>query len=344
MFHPLAIQVPFIHLDPWGQLVCDAPELWSIGLRRIQEDLIPGDLLRDQFLYLASEAVVPLILAANQSRVDPCYGLWSGQFWYGRDLIGATFQIPLSPTPDVLGTVFVSLTYDEILAMSPHADEFRPEPLPTPRPPTPPAVELEIVGLFDEDSDRPNPADPYSDPVDAYDPMFELVMEEAATFIDQSVADVPNWPLPTVMPLCLRPYAQFLVAHPLCPGYYKILGRVDKLMLGESRQVPGQIGVFADASFARQPGARPVSFTRRAVFEVDELVSEYEGVRYAGYHLYENAMAASLVDPTDNQFLWESDLYPYFVVDGRPLASGFCRTRLSSMRALRAIMFHWIGC
>ena len=72
----------------------------------------------------------------------------------------------------MLGTVFVSLTYDEVVVMSPHDDRFRPEPLPTPRPQTPPESELDIVGLFDENSDSPNPADPFTYPVDSYNPIW----------------------------------------------------------------------------------------------------------------------------------------------------------------------------
>jgi hypothetical protein len=121
-----------------------------------------------------------------------------------------------------LGAVVVSLTYDEIVAMSPNADEFSPEPLPMPRPPTPLDAE-EVASLFDEDSDRPNPADPFTDPYEDHIPdgsiFATLAIEEAAAWIDQSVASIPNWPPPTVMPVCLRPFAEHLVPHPLCPGF-----------------------------------------------------------------------------------------------------------------------------
>ena len=249
--------------------------------------------------------------------------MWSGHFWYGRDLIDVLLPVPSSPTPAELGPVLVSFTSAEIRALSPHRDVFRPEPLPIPRPPTPPLVDDLPVSLFDEDSDRPNPQDPYIDPVDSYDPRLDLYLEEAVAYVDESVATVSPWPPPTVMPLCLRPYVDLILPHPLCPGYYHIRGRAERLMLAESRHNPGHVGVYADASFARLPESRPVSFAQRVAFAEAQVVSSYEGVRYESYDLYALAMRANLgLDASVAPYLWESDSSPYFVVDGRPLVSG----------------------
>ena len=125
------------------------------------------------------------------------------------------------------------------------------------------------------------------------------------------------------LPLCLVPHAEFLVPHPdplLRSRFWKIRGSDERLMLGVSLAVPGQVEVFADAYHPpSRLGSlrRPRSRVGVAVFQAGDVVTDYGGCPYPSKASYERQNHGI----GSNQYLWESDRRS-LVVDGRP--DGFC--------------------
>ena len=128
------------------------------------------------------------------------------------------------------------------------------------------------------------------------------------------------------IPLCLRPYAHQIVPHfsSYCTGFFKILGDSTRLMLGESRSVAGEVGVFADASAvpSRRPGLRTqLSLLGVAVFEVGDQITPYAGPRHFSMYEFQcvhglSSLSSDGIYPP-NRYLWESDVYDV-LIDGSP--------------------------
>ena len=95
-------------------------------------------------------------------------------------------------------------------------------------------------------------------------------------------------------------------------------------MLGESRSVAGEVGVFADASAvpSRRPGLRTqLSLLGVAVFEVGDQITPYAGPRYFSMHEFQcvhgfSSPSSDGIYPP-NRYLWESDVYDVRI-DGSP--------------------------
>ena len=132
-------------------------------------------------------------------------------------------------------------------------------------------------------------------------------------------AELPIPPESPSCPPCLWLYLSSLVPHPdpRCQGYWKIRGSDARHMLAESREVPGQVGVYADAwsppSSAR-PSPRVPVLEGVAVFQDGDIVSDYAGVRYSSRVAYDSAHEDG---PDINRYLWESSSGRY-LVDDRP--------------------------
>ena len=88
-------------------------------------------------------------------------------------------------------------------------------------------------------------------------------------------------------------------------------------MLAESRAVPGQVGVFADAwspPSSTRSSPRIHSLAGVAVFQDGDLITAYGGVRFPSRAAYDESFPGS---SGVNRYLWESSSGAS-VIDGRP--------------------------
>ena len=130
-YRPSSHQLPFLSLDPWGQLCSLQPEVVCPVLQEVLRHNLPEDRLSEQFLYLDHPDLPRLILSGNPYQVEPCYAYWVGTFDWAPALAVLPADTPIlrSPSVHTLGPVYVDLSPDEIQLLALFPALVRPLPL-----------------------------------------------------------------------------------------------------------------------------------------------------------------------------------------------------------------------
>ena len=199
--------------------------------------------------------------------MDPCFGYWADEFWFAPDDVIARrtrdrpvlMSLPPAALHIAYGRIPIRLSLGDIIRLSSAPHRLRSVLgvlVPAADPVYVPMVSVPATSLV---RDRPHC-------------QFHLRPTGCArghpcTFRHDCILDSRDRRLLGVscpcgrgrvcscvadgVPLCLRPYAALLDQHDVVPGEFVIRGDSSRLWLASFQYVPGQVGVFADATVSR---------------------------------------------------------------------------------------------